>query len=286
MDHAKLSELIEPYARHLKYAKNYSPRTEESYLFHLNEFAKFLGTKNKTSAISQDSVRLFLQHQAKKWSASTQAQCVSALKNFFAWLEKENGQALVDSEQLVRPKLQSKLIHVFNEDDLSILKSHLATRPPIEQLLFLLLYGSALRISEAKALTFKSFDLQNNTLKLKGKGSKLRAVPLTRDVPRILNLLKCKNHPSELIFKSFGIRSLRRWVEKWGRACHFSPGSKNLHPHQLRHSIATHLLRRGAKIHQIQKFLGHEQLETTERYTHLAPADLVRVYDKSFPEIP
>ena len=171
-------------------------------------------------------------------------------------------------------------MRIFNEDDLSLLVKVIEKRSLEEQLLFELLYGSGLRLSET--LNIKKSQLMNKGLKVKGKGDKERLLPLTAKAKTILCELDSENQGPWGPRTS--LRKLREWSYSWGEESGLEEHYGKLNPHKLRHSIATHLLRRGAKLPQIQKLLGHRNLATTERYTHLSTSDLVRIYDQALPK--
>ena len=205
---------------------------------------------------------------------------VAALKNFFSWAKNKK---LCDStfpNVLISPKTPKKSLRIFNEDDLVLLVKVVAGKSLEQQLLFELLYGSGLRISEA--LQVKKSHLLNKGLKVRGKGDKVRLLPLTIKAQKLLRELDAENLGPWGQFTS--LRKFREWTYSWGEESGLEEHYGKLNPHKLRHSIATHLLRRGAKLPQIQKLLGHRNLATTERYTHLSTSDLVRIYDQSLPK--
>ena len=175
-------------------------------------------------------------------------------------------------------------MRIFDEDDLPLLLQHIQNRPAEEQLLFELLYGSGLRFSEAFNLCEKDVDLRQSQISVLGKGMKRRLVPLTPGARKLLH--KKRISPDKSLWpESTKEAQLRRWVRNWGVATGFDEKYGGLYPHKLRHSIATHLVRRGAQLPQIQKLLGHSELSTTEKYTHLNIQDLVKVYDDCFPDL-
>jgi integrase/recombinase XerC len=158
-----------------------------------------------------------------------------------------------------------------------------------EQMLFYLLYGSALRISEALYLEVKNINFEKKTIRVLGKGSRWREVPVldnflsifskSRPLKDIENLEEEKTwHGNELTYAL-----ARRWIGNWGKASGIHEKYGFLHPHKLRHALASHLLRRGGKLPHIQKLLGHKNLSTTQKYTHLELEDLLKAYDKALP---
>jgi len=150
-------------------------------------------------------------------------------------------------------------------------------------------------LSEASGLTMSALSLAERSVRVLGKGSKERRVPLgevaCEALSRYLAVRSELAHPKtgylhpSLVFVSSrgGAFSPRRIQELVRRLGEVAAGRADLHPHALRHSSATHMLEGGADLRAIQEFLGHESLATTERYTHLSTADLARVYDQTHP---
>ncbi len=274
---ASSAPIVKSFANYLQLQRRKSLRTVERYSEILNAFFAFLGEpKAPTQAIQEDSLRAYCR-SLKKLSPATQAQAVSALKTFLRWAENEKLVPAHLDRFLVRPKVPKKVIRIVEEEDLSLLVKTLETRPKPEKLLFELLYGSGLRISEAAQIQFKDYSARQGLLCVHGKGKKERSVPLTH---RACELLQENDILDNWPRKA---KALRAWVKIWQKLCPLE--GESLHPHKLRHSIASHLLRRGAKLPHIQKLLGHERLGTTERYTHLNTEDLVKAYDKAFPKL-
>jgi integrase/recombinase XerC len=276
---ASFNTLVHDYAQHLHHVRRLSPRSVEAYTDALNAYKK-LCLKNKVALLEVGTVTVFLRHQSKKRAEASQSLSVSALKSFLGWLAKQRPHSRLSPKLLqecVRPRVPQKMVQVIDDDSLQVLKKHVASRPLAEQFLFELLYGCGLRISEAQAFDRANVVANEGLARIRGKGRKERMVPLT---PNALKIISALVEPQPLV--NTHLRSLRQWVYNWAKAC----GLGGLvAPHKLRHSIATHLLKRGARLPQIQKLLGHKRLATTERYTHLLDADLLRVYDQSFPQL-
>jgi integrase/recombinase XerC len=249
----------------------------------LETIAKFLESSPKIPPEVED-VRAFLRDLSKHLKISSQARASSALRNFFDWGLRHHDFSPKLLESVSRPKVPKRLVRTIDEDDVFLLIQFLKTRPQPEQLLFELLYGSGLRISEALNLRPEHFEPQRRELRIRGKRGKWRRVPLTPNALAWLTETFASN--DALWPRQINDRSLRRWVDQWSLQVPLSPSSGKLHPHQLRHAIATHLLNRGASLPQIQKFLGHARLSTTEIYTHVSQDEMVKAYDAAFPKIP
>lgn len=275
------AEHINRFTQDLSTLEGRAENTISNYSYVLHKLLKHAGGQE----IDQHVLRKFIQHYSRANSKNTQALWVSALRNFFRWARRSN---LLTSKVLENclssPKKEKRLLRVIDEEDLFILNKYLDNSSAEEQLLFELLYCCALRFSEALNISKSQVSFSEKALRIVGKGEKLRLVPATK---RCLTLLE-ELLPEEKQQPLWGRRDekrIRESIAKWGRETGIEERVGKLHPHKLRHSIATHLVRRGAGLPKIQKFLGHSELATTQRYTHLDPQDLMRVYDQSFPEI-
>lgn len=272
--------LVDAFARHLALQRRSSPRTVQAYR---DIVSRLLQNAGGVNGLGPDSLRAFLREARPRLAAASQAQWASALRTFLIWAAREGHVKAGLEREVSRPRVPRPLVEAVDEEDLPLLLQTLAKRPAEEQLLFELLYGSGLRLSEALELQFKNIDLRAGTAEILGKGRRRRRVPLS---PRAREILSAAQGSGSVWPRKISLRGLRRWVENWGRVSLLGKdGEGRLYPHKLRHSIASHLLRRGARLPQIQKLLGHSRLSTTERYTHLNPEDLLRAYDKAFPKL-
>ena len=157
---------------------------------------------------------------------------------------------------------------------------------PIEKLLFLLLYGTGLRVSEACALKWAQIDLKSRTLRVRGKGSKERIVAFPKSLVPLFQkaqkIHKVESKASSTIWgdKELSTRKAYDWIRNRGAKAGLM---RPIHPHALRHSFATHLLVSGANLRTLQELLGHESLQATEKYTHLGIDQLARTLEKHHP---
>ena len=263
-----------------------SLRTQQINKQVLSEFQKYLGTQKADVT----SARAFIRSRAPKIKASTQALLVSVLRQYSRWLQKNHEDENKTSWLLKAPKLSQRIIKVFSEEDVELLLKVIDERGLEQKILFHLLYGSALRISEALGLKWKDVDLKSKRICVLGKGSKWRWVPITNETAELLGEQQKRAASGGGLEKdSFwhgGIdyQCARKWVDSWGYESGLSKELGSLNPHRLRHALASHMLRRGARLPHVQKMLGHKKLATTERYTHLDINDLIRIYDESLPK--
>ncbi len=266
------------FLRDLDLTKGRSKRTCEIYSQILKQFDIFLAGQLE----SEELARAYLRFRSKEVSSTTQGLEVAALRAFSRWSvdQKESSKLW----NLKTPRISKKLIRIFSEEDVSLLLKVIEQRSVNEQMLFYLLYGSALRISEALQLEVKNINFQKKTARVLGKGSRWREVPVLNDFLESLSGVSSNSlggvwHQGEITYSL-----ARKWIADWGKASGINDKYGVLHPHKLRHALASHLLRRGGKLPHIQKLLGHKHLSTTQKYTHLEVEDLLKAYDKALPK--
>lgn len=242
----------------------------------------------KITLVSDDqALKVALQSAVEGWSElaiASRSRKIAALKSFlnYAYQKKLIQRPLAD--HLFIPKVQQKIPHFLSVDDVFlVLKICQEQQLNTHELLFLLLYGGGLRVSEACQLRFKNFAVSRGEIRILGKGSVERIVPLPERVNEILTTLKKRE--SEIGEFIFGTQALNprvayEWIRGLGRKAnlHFQ-----LHPHALRHSYATHLLESGTDLRHLQKLLGHTSMKATERYTHLSMQRLTQVVHQFHP---
>lgn len=275
-----MREHFEAFLEDLSLSKRRSQRTCQIYRQILNTFDKFLA--RTTSAPSEEVARAYLRCRSGAIEASTQALEVATLRQLSRFLERQN--EIEKAWNLKAPRAVKKIIRVFSDEDVSILVKAVESQSDEQQVLFHLLYGSGLRISEALGLRLQNVNFYNHSLNVFGKGGKWRAVPLTKDAERLMAAATKSKVATDLWHSGVTYSVARKWVREWGRESGLDQKYGALHPHLLRHAIASHLLRRGGKLPHIQKMLGHSKLATTQKYTHLEIEDLMRAYDQAIPK--
>lgn len=206
----------------------------------------------------------------------------ATLKSFFGYLFNEGIIERDLAAQIHSPKVPKKIPHFLSVDEvIAVLKSYQndPQQNPKELLLFLLLYGTGLRVSEACSLQWKHVDLQQRVLRVKGKGDKERLVAFPKTVAQVFRGIP-KETDSVWGENQLSTRVAYEWIRSRGvKAGLLRP----IHPHALRHSFATHLLSSGANLRTLQELLGHESLQATEKYTHLGVDQLARTMEKHHP---
>ena len=281
-----------------------APATVEAYGTDVTafcEWAESIGVR-EPAAVDAALLRRYLAHsrtartRAGKPAASrTLARRVAALRRYFTWLTRTGAVATNPAVRLSGPKGESRLPHVLGADDLDTLldRPRSATEEdPVAVLtrdaaVLELLYGSGLRVSELCGLDIESVDTERGLVRVWGKGSKQRQVPVSPPASRAVRVWREHRHelvtaesPEAALFlnrrgKRLTPRDVRRILDR--RAA--SP----THPHALRHTFATHLLDNGADLRIVQELLGHVSLQTTQVYTHVSKERLLQVYERTHP---
>lgn len=298
---ADLQDAIMQWQRWLVSEKGASPATIRAYNTDLAEFLAFMAEYrerkpglNDLGNIPLMEFRAWLSSRAMDGAkAVTRARGISGVRNLFKWLDRHGIVHNPFIGTLKAPKLKSSLPRPLHEKDMGALLDEAASLPDApwiglrDRALFTLLYGCGLRISEALALNRSDLPPGAATVRVLGKGSKERQVPVLPAVNEAVAtyLEACPWRRSDAIFVgSRGDRlnaSVARKQMQDLRATLQLPDSAT--PHALRHSFATHLLGGGADLRAIQDLLGHASLSTTQRYTDVDTEKLLAVYADAHP---
>lgn len=304
-----MQKFIDDFMRHLKYERNASAHTLRNYESDLVQFHDYLapvGTDGQRREvpiheIDNLTIREYMaslyDRQQKKSSIHRK---VATLRTFFRYLCREgileNNPATLVSSPRVERKLPN---HLTIEQMVRFIET-----PETETVLgkrdraiLELLYASGLRVSELVGLNLTDIDFDNQTLRVKGKGRKVRIVPFGVHAKTALQVYlgvrgellfeadAGKVDPNAVFFNYQGTRittrSVGRMLDKYLKMC---ADLHHISPHSLRHSFATHLLDAGADLRAIQELLGHARLSTTQQYTHVSMDKLMEVYDRSHPK--
>ena len=288
---------LNQFYQHLGVERGLAPLTVSAYARDLQDFWAYLGPRGRTDWAAVDLADLqdyFAALEARGLSARSRARRLSALRQFFRFLQREEQVASHPAELLDSPRLPRRLPQVLAEEDVAALLNAPDPATPTglrDQALLEVLYATGLRVSELVGLTFKQLDLRRGVVRPLGKGSKERVVPMVPGAVEKLqlylsqarpHLLKGRESPYVFINHRGGKLS-RQGFWKLLKQYALKAGVKTLSPHTLRHSFATHLLSRGANLRVLQLLLGHADLATTQIYTHLDAARLKQVHRKSHP---
>ena len=277
---------IESYIDYLKYERKLSDNTLDSYEENLIMFDNYLN--KKTSSISADDIRDFLVTLNGK-SDRTRAHYITVLNNYFTFLLSERIIKSNPCEEISQPKLSKKLPNYLTVEEIDeLLDIDLETPLDFRNKAMLeLLYASGLRISELLNLKLNDISFDEDILKVVGKGDKQRIVPIGDVALKYLKLyinkyrsliLRSKN--SEYLFINNNGNQMTRqgFFKILKKQCMLKGIKKEVSPHTLRHSFASHLLNNGADLRTIQELLGHSDISTTQVYTHLINEKLKEDY--------
>jgi integrase/recombinase XerC len=290
---------VRKFLRYLDLEKRYSPQTIKSYSTDLSQFSDFLDELNDGyditwKKIDKKNVRHFLiELQERGIGRRSIARKVATLKSFFQYLEKQEIVKNSIAPSIKMPKFDQKLPEFLSTDEIKEIllipdkKSFEGIR---DTAILELFYSCGLRLSELINLRLEDLMLRENSIRIIGKGKKERIVPIGRSAKNaILSFLSSRNKAAQTgVYELFILKSgkkmyamsIQRLVKKYINQV------VNVHaasPHILRHSYATHLLDRGASIRVVKDLLGHQNLSTTQVYTHLSIEHLQRVYKKAHP---
>jgi len=291
-----MQELIKQFTTYIADERNLSPHTRVAYLQDLGEFQCFLerhGGSSKETLVRLDNIllRRYLAELHKRNQRTSIARKLSTLRTFFRYLVREGQLPSNPAEGLSTPKLNRYLPKTLSVDEATALMERgydsslldLRDRAIVE-----LFYSSGLRVSELTGLDIGALDLRENLVRVLGKGRKERIVPIGRKAHEaLLAYLEERNLPDEkepLFLNARGGRLTPRSVQRNLKTRLIKAGLiKDISPHALRHSFATHLLDGGADLRAIQELLGHASLSTTQKYTQVSVDQLMSVYDKAHP---
>lgn len=287
---------IDRFEHYLRHERNLSPRTLQAYLLDLAEFRLFASRQGLSAAEDLHKVdtlvlRRFLAELLKRNKRSSVARKLSSLRMFFRFLVRENLITASPAEEFSTPRLSQYLPRTLSVDEAHGLMENARGARTLDlrdQAMFELLYSSGLRVSELTGLNVGSIDLTEKLVRVLGKGRKERIVPVGGKAVAALNLYlaerPCPMADEPLFLNARGGRLTARSVQRNLKTRLIKTGiSKDISPHDLRHSFATHLLDGGADLRAIQELLGHASLSTTQKYTQVSVDHLMSVYDKAHP---
>ncbi len=303
-----LHGLMEAFIDYLRNQKGYSKHTVRNYHIDLKQFLDFLGAREeltagehtglKPEAVNPLIIREYLGSLYGRLSRTTIARKLSAVRSFFLFLEKRGLRRGNPAVDISTPKLEKYLPTYLPVDDVFRLLESREQKKPLDlrNLAILeVLYSCGIRASELEGLNLSSIDFDERLMSVIGKGNKERIVPIGRKaletvrnyLVAIQNLRKktgglSQDAPLFLNFRGgrLSTRSIGRILKKYAIA---SGLSSEISPHSMRHSFATHLLDGGADLRSVQELLGHKNLSTTQKYTHVSLDRLMEVYDKTHP---
>ena len=283
-------EAVEAFLRHFSAERAPSVHTLAAYRRDLEKLLRFMEAEGMASfdALSPDRLRGMIarEHRGGLQPNSIQ-RLLSACRTLFRYLTRE-GHLAHDPAAAVRgPKVRRKLPQVLDADEAKeLVETNLGgTLAPRDSAMMELFYSSGLRLSELTGLRWGDLDLEDGQVRVLGKGSKTRILPVGRFAIAALKALAALGGagPEQPVFKGRGGAPISARAVQMRLAKLSSGQTKRVHPHMLRHTFASHMLESSGDLRSVQELLGHADIATTQIYTHLDFQHLAKVYDAAHP---
>ena len=293
------SRLLKKYMNHVKLEKRLALNSVEAYERDLTDFLEYLDSRG-LCLTQADSVNVseYVIHLSKDMDFSDRslARAISSLRGFLKFL-LEDDYIIPEMLEILEPVKLKKSLPVFlTYDELQRLFSVVDTTTPSgfrDRTMLEMFYSSGLRVSELVDLKISNIYRQRQLLRVFGKGSKERIVPYSDDAARYLHeyidrmryqLMKKGDFNEYVFLNNRGGKLTRQGIWKKLKEFAVMAGiTKDISPHKLRHTFATHLLEGGADLRSVQMLLGHSSINTTEIYTHVEQEAIHREFDKKHP---
>ncbi len=277
-------QIIGEYLEYLELEKGLSQNTLDAYRRDLENFSDNLNTEDIKS-VDRLMINTYVRTlREKKFAPTSIIRKVASLRGFFKWATSVGILEKNPASTLEQPKVPQRLPKVITVKDIEdMLRNNLT---PLEHVIIELLYSCGLRVSELVNLKINDIDLASKYVRCFGKGSKERIIPIGETAKTVVKeylptrdlLIKKYNLNTKRMLISENGRMITRqdvytFIHNQGKLIH-----KNISPHTLRHSFATHLLENGADLRIVQELLGHSDVSTTQLYTHISKKRLKEVY--------
>lgn len=286
-----MNENLENYRNYLKYERAYSDNTVGAYMNDLNKYEEFL--KKDILESDTEDLEKYLKY-IKNLESTTVAHKITSIKSYFNYNIKRGIVSVNPADKVSRPKLTKHLPEYLTEEEVGKLLD-VEVKSPYDyrnKTILELLYSSGIRISELVNIKTPNYDSEECLIRIMGKGSKERIVPLGDYAVNIMNdymnnyrPLINKKHTDYVFVNNRGDKISRQFIFKVIKKEALKKGiKKDISPHTLRHTFATHLLKNGADLRIIQELLGHENISTTQIYTHVTNNKLKSDYETYFPK--
>jgi integrase/recombinase XerD len=289
-------DLADQFTHHLRVERGLSTNTVESYSHDLTRFFEFLEKRNVPSpSASQVDLMDYVSSLAGRLSTRSIARNLSAVKMFYRFLVSDGKIEGNPARLLSAPKLPRRLPHVLSTEEVERLLAQPDAptgRGKRDRAMLELLYATGLRVSELVNLKIANINLEAGYVRTVGKGSKERMVPVgTKALEALKEYLTqwrasfMKQRASSYLFLNPRGKPLTRqgfWkiIKRYGLVAGIR---KEISPHSLRHSFASHLLEHGADLRSVQIMLGHSDISTTQIYTHVTRERLKQIHEKHHP---
>jgi integrase/recombinase XerC len=290
-----IDQVVEGYIIYIRNIRRYSPNTVKSYKTDLSDFITYCNKSNKmdVSLINERFIKSYLMQLSERdLDKISIVRKLSSLRGLFRFAFKEDLIKNNPISQVRNPRTSKKLPEITSAEN--ILKTfELAdeadANPLLIKVIFELLYGCSLRVSEVCNLKAGNVDLEKGLIRVLGKGSKTRIVPVgaqsKKNLSEYLNSFPIINYSEPFVRSKAGKKLYEKYIYRIvNKYLSKVTDIKKKSPHILRHSSATHMLDRGADLRAVKEILGHENLKTTQIYTHVSIERLKQSYKKSHPK--
>jgi integrase/recombinase XerC len=289
----QLAGAVDRFLLYLRNERRYSASTIEHYAHALARLAEFAEARalRRWRELKPDQVQSLLaeEHRVKRYSPSTLRGLASAWRSFFRFLAREGEVETNPAIGLRSPKVQRKLPQVLDADEMSALVEVPGgdAESVRDRALLELLYSSGLRVAELCSVRWRDLDTGDGMLRVTGKGSKTRIVPVGAKALAALATLREQDHCGDddpLVRGARGRPLTPNGVRaRLKKRANEQGVWKRVYPHLMRHSCASHLLESSGDLRAVQELLGHADIGTTQIYTHLDFQHLSKVYDAAHP---
>ncbi|MBQ9245338.1 tyrosine recombinase XerD [bacterium] len=282
-----LIHYIAQYSDYLEIERGLAENTLLAYRSDLYSLSDFLQqfNLNDINEIQRIHLNLYIKHlHDKKYTARSITREIASIKGFFKWLSVNEVLKHNPALSIEQPKLPKRLPKVLSMQEINeILNENMSL---LDKAVLELLYAAGLRVSELTDIQFNNIDLKSKYVRCIGKGSKERIVPIGKKACLAIN--KYLNE-REFIVKKYNIKSKYCFLKDNGKKLTRQDVyifirnlgkniNKDISPHTIRHSFATHLLENGADLRVVQELLGHSDVSTTQLYTHISKKRLKEIY--------
>ncbi|MFN3403384.1 MAG: tyrosine-type recombinase/integrase [Cytophagaceae bacterium] len=290
--------MIENFLKYISTEKRYSQHTFISYQNDLRQFSEFLKNQFQTDDLTlvtysmiRDWIVLLMQENN---TAKTVNRKVACLRSFYKYLKKQEIISKNPTDKIKSPKIKKTLPEFIPEENLvSLLDSIIFDNSPEgvrDKMIFELLYGTGIRLSELIGLKWEHINKHDRTIKVKGKGNKERIIPLNENILNQIDIYERARRGKMPAMEYFittdkGVKTypvfIYRIVKKYLNNIR---SIDKRSPHVLRHTFATHLLNKGADLNAIKELLGHSSLAATQVYTHNSLDKLKAIFEQAHPK--
>ena len=280
-------DLVLEFTNFLKFKKGLSANTISAYESDITQFLKFTGE----NIINNDLIELFITSELNDKSDNSKIRKISSINQYIDWFNSENKkyQIVIEKVSLKKGSYLPETISISDINRLINVYDHTNYMNSRNLTLIDFMYSTACRVSELCDVRVSDLDFEEDFVKLFGKGSKQRIVPIGSELK--INLSKYLKFRDELntqepyLFLSKNMNQLDRSAifRIIKKSATLSDNALSVHPHTLRHSAATHMLEAGCDLRTLQELLGHTSVSTTKIYTKLTKEFLVEIFKESHP---